>query len=219
MFVHVREQTDRQRATLPKPSQWGPACPDAYAYLLGIYLGDGYLANASNRGARLEVSLDPRYLKIVEECATAIEVVSGTRPTIERRKTAKGTGLRLAATSGIWPSVFPQHGPGRKHERHIELAPWQRSVVNRSVRPFLRGLIHSDGSRCINRFRVRLLSGPREYSYPRYFFTNLSTDIQGLFCSACDSAGVRWTKSSHKNISVSDKTSVALLDSFVGPKE
>lgn len=84
--------------------------------------------------------------------------------------------------------------------------------------PFLRGLLHSDGSRSLNRFRVKLASGPREYAYPRYFFTNLSTDIQSLFCTACDIVGVRWSKSSQKNISVSDRKSVALLDSFVGPK-
>lgn len=26
-----------------------------------------------------------------------------------------------------WPWLFPQHGPGRKHLRKIELQPWQRT--------------------------------------------------------------------------------------------
>jgi hypothetical protein len=54
--------------------------------------------------------------------------------------------------------------------------------------------------------------------YPRYFFTNLSDDILGLFCATCDRLGIRWTRSSHKNISVADRHSVGYLDSFVGPK-
>ena len=26
-----------------------------------------------------------------------------------------------------WPCLFPQHEPGRKHERKIELMPWQQN--------------------------------------------------------------------------------------------
>jgi hypothetical protein len=51
-----------------------------------------------------------------------------------------------------------------------------------------------------------------EYAYGRYFFSNLSTDIRGLFCHACDQLGVRWTQSNSRNISVSHRKSVALLD-------
>jgi hypothetical protein len=57
-----------------------------------------------------------------------------------------------------------------------------------------------------------------EYAYPRYFFSNLSPDIRGLFCEACDRLGLRWTQSNHRNISISHRASVALLDEFVGPK-
>jgi hypothetical protein len=66
---------------------------------------------------------------------------------------------------------------------------------------------------------VRLPSGRRaEYAYPRYFFSNLSADIRALFCEYCDRLGIRWTQSSRRNISVSHRESVALLDAFVGPK-
>jgi hypothetical protein len=91
-------------------------------------------------------------------------------------------------------------------------------LVGEFPRPFIRGLIHSDGSRCLNRFSVELKDGPRQYSYPRYFFTNYSADIRGIFCDACDRIGVRWSQSNWRNISISHRKSVALLDSFVGPK-
>ena len=96
---------------------------------------------------------------------------------------------------------------------------WQRSIVDEHPESFLRGLIHSDGCRVINRFTTTLPSGRvAEYAYPRYFFSNLSADIRGLFCHYCERLGVRWTQSNPRNISVSQRRSVAILDAFVGPK-
>ena len=56
------------------------------------------------------------------------------------------------------------------------------------------------------------------YAYPRWFFSNRSADISGLFCEYCERLGVRWTQSNPRNISVSHRRSVALLDSFVAEK-
>jgi hypothetical protein len=131
----------------------------------------------------------------------------------------RGGAVIVEAGWKCWPELFPQHGSGPKHTRAIALAPWQRALVDAYPAEFVRGLIHSDGCRVINRFTIDLpSSGPREYAYPRYFFTNLSSDIRGLFCEACEQLGVRWTRSNHRNISVSHRHSVALLDSFVGEK-
>ncbi len=49
-----------------------------------------------------------------------------------------------------WPCLFPQHGPGRKHERDLVLADWQWEIVERHPADFLRGLFHSDGCRANN---------------------------------------------------------------------
>ena len=118
-----------------------------------------------------------------------------------------------------WGDAFPQYGRGRKHARVIALADWQRAVVDRHPQQFLRGLVHSDGCRTINRFKTKLPSGRvAEYEYPRYFFSNLSADIRALFCEYCERLGVRWTQSNHRNISVSHRRSVAILDAFIGPK-
>jgi hypothetical protein len=196
-----------------------PFNPRSYSYLLGIYLGDGCLTNPSPRSVVLEISLDPHYPGIVEECSTAIRKIVGVTTRTSRQCTQRGEGIRLAATSRRWTALFPQHGPGRKHQREIQLAGWQQAIIDRFPEQFLRGLIHSDGSRVLNRFKVRLNSRQREYVYPRYFFTNLSSDIRGLFCASCERVGIRWTQSSYKNISVADRESVVRLDSFVGPKK
>jgi hypothetical protein len=194
-----------------------PADVHSYAYLLGAYLGDGYIAN-TGRSFQLVITLDAAYPDIVEECrAAAVLTLPSTRPRAHLH--AVHRSARVTAESKEWPALFPQMGPGRKHERPIVLAPWQRAIVEAHPWPFVRGLIHSDGCRTVNRFKTRLPSGRvAEYAYPRYFFSNLSADIRGLFCASCERLGLRWTQSNHRNISISHRASVALLDENVGPK-
>jgi hypothetical protein len=124
----------------------------------------------------------------------------------------------VTSSSKHWPCLFPQHGPGKKHDRRITLADWQQIIVDAHPWEFVRGLIHSDGCRIIN-WATRLVGGEqRRYEYPRYFFTNLSADILGLFTSTLDQVGVEWRRASGKNISVARRASVALMDAHVGPK-
>ena len=109
--------------------------------------------------------------------------------------------------------AIPQHGPGRKHLRRIVLADWQIEFTHREPEAFIRGLIHSDGCRTENRFRTRLPSGRiAEYQYIRYFFSNLSADIRNIFIEHCELVGVRVTHSNPRNLSVSHRDSVAVLE-------
>ena len=77
-------------------------------------------------------------------------------------------------------------------------------------REFLRGLIHSDGCRVLNRVNGK--------DYPRYFFTQVSDDIRGLFCETCRRLGIHYTQNNWKTISIARSGSVSRLDEFVGPK-
>jgi hypothetical protein len=100
----------------------------------------------------------------------------------------------------------------------IALRRWQRRLVDANPRGLIRGLIQSDGCRVINRIRHRKRDGAPEYQYVRYFFTNASADIRQLFSDACALAGVDSRPTRERLISVARRDSVALLDSFVGPK-
>ena len=119
----------------------------------------------------------------------------------------------VCSYSKHWPHLFPQHGPGRKHQRRIALEPWQQRVVDRHPGRLLRGLIHSDGCRVTNTIR----HPKRTYSYPRYFFSNRSLDIQRVFCDACDRLDVAWRQDGPWNISVARREAVAIMDRHVGP--
>jgi hypothetical protein len=187
-----------------------------YSYLLGAYLGDGYLAPAppGRTSRQLRIYLDAQYPAIILECACAIEdLFRGRRAGLYLHPTSNMVIVSLSSTD--WESLFPQHGPGMKHTRRIGLAGWQRELVQREPGRFVRGLIHSDGSRTMN--CVRSPAG-KEYVYPRYEFSNMSEDIRGLFTWACDLLGVAWKPMNHKTISVARRDSVARLDEFVGPK-
>jgi hypothetical protein len=96
---------------------------------------------------------------------------------------------------------------------------WQLELTRAHPGSLLRALIHSNGCRVVNRFRSKLPSGRvAEYSYVRYFFTNLSADIRGIFIEHCDLMGIRVTQSNHRNLTVSHRSSVAILEEVVGPK-
>ena len=196
---------------------WRPPDPLSYSYLLGMYLGDGCVSH-THRTYQLVVACDAGYPEIIEDCAAAVMLTLLPRR-VGRNHHPVHRCVRVVASSPRWPEAFPQHGPGRKHTRRIELAAWQREIVDRFPREFLCGLLHSDGCRTVNRFKTMLPSGSvTEYSYPRGFFSNRSEDLRGLFCQYCELLGIRWTQSNPRNISVAHRASVALLDSFVPVK-
>jgi hypothetical protein len=184
----------------------------AYAYLLGMYLGDGCISAGRRDVWRLRIVLDAAYPGIVEECRQAIAAVRpANRIAVYRRRDSRCVEVSMYWKG--WPWLLPQHGPGPKHLRKIELVPWQAAIVASNHEAFLRGLVHSDGCRYVAHERK---AGRDRYSV-RYAFCNRSDDIKRLFCLSCDALGIRWT-STAKQISVYRKDSVAILDGFIGPK-
>jgi hypothetical protein len=215
-----------RRGHVPKiPGEPGPLCPTCgapehafselplapYAYLLGQYLGDGTVCRVE-RSQCLRIASDASYPGIIDECCNAITAVRGRRPGVRIHTDQKM--VTIASYWRAWPCLLPQHGPGRKHRRTIALAVWQVTIVEAQPGQFLRGLIHSDGWRGLNKVHVK----GRDYEYPRYQFSNRSDDIRQLFTYACDLVGIAWRPWGRYHISVARRDAVALLDEFVGPK-
>ena len=189
----------------------------AYAYLLGQYLGDGMLTPILRGVFKLRITTCDAYPGIRAECAAAMHAVMPYNRvgTVPRR----GLGCaELVSHSKHWICLFPQHGPGRKHLRAIELQPWQMHIaLDAHPRLLLRGLIHSDGCRVMNWVVGQNKDGPKRYTYPRYFFSNESADILDIFTEACDRAGVEWRPNRRNMISVARRDRVSQLDAFIGP--
>lgn len=184
-----------------------------YAYLFGLYLGDGCLSEAHRGVWRLRISADAEYPGIIEECARAMEAIF-PKQRAHRLRRRRSRCVEISMYSKHWLCLLPQHGAGRKHHRIIELATWQREIVEEARGQFLRGLIHSDGCRIVAHER----QAGRERHAPRYSFSNRSEDIKRLFCESCDVLGIRWTRPSDHDIAIYRLQSVARMDQFVGPK-
>jgi hypothetical protein len=180
-----------------------------YVYLLGVYLGDGCISTSHKGVHVLRIVQDARYAGLVHEFANAIRALMPSNAVNFVSKDA-GSSTEIVCGSKSWPCLFPQHGPGRKHLRPIALRPWQQALVDQDPRPLIRGLIHSDGCRVINRSMGS--------QYLRYMFDNASADIRKIFCDACDQLGVPWRQPKERTISVARREGVEMLDSFIGPK-
>jgi hypothetical protein len=179
-----------------------------YVYLLGLYLGDGSIAAHPRSVYRLRISLHTRYPGIIASAAAAIETVRAARAAVQR---CNGNYVEVYSYWKAWPCLLPQHAPGKKQDRKIELTDWQRRVVNRWPEQLVGGLVHSDGCRFQN-------TGRCNWVHPRYSFRQVSDDIRRIFCDTCDLVGLHWTPSGKHTIYVSRKADVAKLDEFIGPK-
>jgi hypothetical protein len=182
--------------------------PDDYAELLGLYLGDGYVVR-TGRTQRLRLFLDSRYHGIVED-ARALLSRSFPSNSVGLVRAHAGAMTVVSVYCSHLACLFPQHGPGKKHERRIELEPWQEAHVETAPWAFLRGCIRSDGCVFINR------TGP--YRYLSYEFCNSSPDIRSLFTWTCDLVGVEYRVNGNR-IRMCRRRSAELLLQNIGRKE
>ncbi|MFE7660457.1 helix-turn-helix domain-containing protein [Streptomyces celluloflavus] len=211
------------------PGAHDPKCPRcdgreldaaAYSYLLSLYLGDGHIIqHSTHRVPSLMIACDDAWPGLMDACEAAMRAVFPDNSVCRVRR--KGCHNVKVYSKHLW-CLFPQHGPGRKHERPIVLEAWQRQIVDAYPWEFLRGLVHSDGCRITN-WTTRTAGGERRrYEYPRYFFTNTSTDILRLCTDTLDKVGVEWRPSRQsrraQSVSVARRASVALMDRHIGPK-
>ena len=193
----------------------GPLDLAAYAELLGWYLGDGHISRGRRDVFGLHIANDAKYPALNGRIADLmLRVKPASRP-----HTRSIPGAIITTVSWKhWPCLFPQHGPGRKHERSLHLADWQRVIIKMHPAEFLRGLFHSDGCRT-NNWATRTVAGVKKrYDYPRWQFVNESPDIR-LWCTeTLDLLEIGWRQNSRKCISVSTSDGVARLDELIGPK-
>ena len=208
----------RRRPASATPADLCPRCwrrgsgitftAEDYAELLGLYLGDGHIT-ALARTDRLRISLDARYPGI-----------AGDSEALLRRCFPSNRVGRLAADGGatvvLWvysrhlSCLFPQHGPGKKHERRIVLEPWQQELVEAAPWAFLRGCIRSDGCVFVNR--------TGRYEYLSYSFSNCRRTSAISSSQRCEAVGVH-CRASGRNVRINRRACVQLLVEHVGTKQ
>ena len=116
----ARRQPEPARCPRCRPAPGWPEDQSAYAYLLGLYLGDGHLVTAA-RVPVLRIYCADSWPGLIDECESAMRAVLAKRVHRVRKRGCVG----VQSYSNHWPCLLPQHGPGRKHERLISLSDWQ----------------------------------------------------------------------------------------------
>ncbi len=180
--------------------------PKVYSYLLGVYLGDGYI-NRFPRTYRLRIFQDKKYPHIIQEQYMAVRKIFGFN---KIGLYMNGKSAVISCYSNKLPLYFPQHGKGKKNSRKIALMEWQRKIIERYPKDFLRGLIHSDGCRYNNKFNG--------VKYPAYNFSNSSEDIMNLFTWVCNLLGIKCRRGNETNMAITRRGPVKFMDSFIGAK-
>lgn len=178
-----------------------------YAELLGLYLGDGHIS-VTGGTQRLRLSLDSRYPGIITDAEALLQrCFPGNRCC--RVLADRGATTVALVYNRHLACLFPQHGPGKKHERTIGLEPWQHELVANAPWALLRGSICSDGCVFVNR--------TGRYEYLSYDFTNLSADILDLFVETCRRVGLQPRRYATR-VRLYRRADVALLVEHVGLK-
>lgn len=199
----------------PAPERITEALPELsaephYVYLLGAYLGDGYINRTHNdRTFKLRIFCDSKQDRVIDDCRTSLSIC------LPKNKVRAGeirgkNCVEVSVHSNLLPVLFPQIGPGRKHERKIRLTEEQKGLVDSYPLYLIKGLIDSDGTRYYRK------QGSRKYL--SYELSNKSQDIQKIFCGACDSVNIEWTQPYYKTIAIRRK-SVPTLNQFISPKD
>src|SRR6478735_6368425 len=163
-------------------------CPE-YSFILGFYLGDGHIIK-NGRTQRLSLFNDMKYENInlhIEKCLSIIF------PENKVHRIKKIGSYQITVHNNSIPEMFPQHGVGKKHDRVIQLERWQKDIVEKYPKDFIKGLIYSDG--CI------------VYSnqYKRFEFSNRSEDIHNILTYALQLIGVEKTSTRRKSKNVENE--------------
>jgi hypothetical protein len=185
---------------------------EAYAYLLGLYLGDGHIVKTKplkngNAVYKFRIFQDAKYTNLIQLCIDKMKILFESEVNIINKPGCK----EIFCYKNNIPEIFPQHGPGKKHTREIVLQAWQKDIVRIYPKDFLKGLIHSDG--------CRYLSVPGNIDSIKYEFKNTSSDILGYFDWACSLLDVDTRRHSCGKASIlRTKKDVNIFESFIGPK-
>jgi len=157
-----------------------------YAYLFGLYLGDGCISIAKNlkNGKtvyKFRVFQDEKYPNLIEK---HMESMRQLFPTNKINKAKKQGCWEIYFYNTSLKKLFPQLGPGMKHNRKIELADWQKKIIEANPKAFISGLFESDGCRYQSKKN-------NKYEYLFIDFSNKSEDIHELWKWACSLIGVK----------------------------
>jgi intein-encoded DNA endonuclease-like protein len=176
-----------------------------YAFLLGEYLGDGHIICSKklkngNNVFKFRIFQDTKYPNVIKEIQSAMQIILGGCISVVKKKEENCVEIFTYSTQVA--TLFPQLGPGKKHNRKIVILEWQKKIIEEYPFDFLKGLIYSDGCIFLNK-----KSG-------QYWidFTNRSEDIKEIYEEVLGSLGIMSSRNSKGlNVRVTNQLAVSAL--------
>jgi hypothetical protein len=172
---------------------------NVYSYVLGLYLGDGYIIK-TKRTYRL------RIYNTVEYDNLNGYIINNLQKIFIKNKVNYvnfKSYLSIYVYSNKLPILFPQYGSGKKQDRKIELLDWQKEIIN--YKYLFAGLMHSDGSIYFDR------------KYKMCDFTNYSEDILNIYKLCLENLNLNYTTSKHR-IFIRNRPNMLWIDENIGDK-
>ena len=162
------------------------SCKTHYAYILGLYLGDGDISKFPRTfRLRLYFNSETNSRIIARSIVSLNNIFRKNRRSKYKQRTANCTEVSIY--SNVLPTLFPQHGTGKKHSRDVSLKDNQQWLFDdQYAKILLAGLHDSDG--CFY----------SEGKYDRFMFTNTSDDIIRIYKKILDMYNIHYTESSVK---------------------
>lgn len=154
-----------------------------YSYVLGLYLGDGYICQTS-RTSKLRIFLDIKYDNLNNHAINKLKSLLPNNKVGKLIKKNKLTNnpsfVEIYVHNNDIKNLFPQNGLKKKHERNIILEDWQLEIID--VHNLILGLFHSDGSYYLN----------KNHNKNYYSFTNVSLDIVEIYKLCCEILNLKY---------------------------
>lgn len=182
---------------------------NTYSYILGQYLGDGYINKMKNKKTyRLRIFNTVEYKSLNKFIINQLQILF---PKNKIGYTDFKTYLSIHVYSNkLIPFLFPQDGKGKKHKRKIYLHDWQKNII--SDKYLLMGLFHSDGCYYYRKNKNKI--------YSAYDFRNESDDIHKIFQNCCNNLNINYTFALNpKRTHIYKKNDVNKLLDLVGTKK
>lgn len=110
-----------------------------YSYLLGAYLGDGWIVKQPTQ-IKFFICKDRSRQTLLRFWERILSKI-GTVDTFHRKTNCDVLKICLGLE---YLKIFPQAGDGRKHFRDVKLTSWQTDIIDYKF--LLLGLFHTDGS-------------------------------------------------------------------------
>lgn len=178
---------------------------ELYSYIYGLYLGDGCVHRHKKGVYALTISLDSKYMELINVVRNSLSEFSGNKV----RSYLRGNYYNLSIYGKHICDIFIKYGVGKKNENYVFLP--DILIKNICHKSMLRGLFHSDGSYYYDKHNKKYF----------YNFTNKSKHITDIFIMCLSNLEIKYDLQYNRRtyiVGIRKKSEIIKFKDIVGVK-